>query len=211
MAVEVESQYYLFIPPAVVSFLSNALSPQVDALTLNVSTSPPPPPFHMNVLHDLESAWWIVTWIMFYHTDKALPTEKMQSQLNNYWQAFPGKLGLASHFQFFTQDHLLRAAHNNLSQTYCKECEVFVNLALFLCQHYRQVETPPFCLPLGDEVLQSLYQGFFVAFKKAISESEKLAPIELEPTVQLKRTADPDDPSTHQSRKRMKQAVMMTA
>ncbi|KAF8548265.1 hypothetical protein OG21DRAFT_1423387 [Imleria badia] len=211
MAVEVESQCYLFIPPAVVSSPSNPLSPQADILTLNVSASPSPPPFRMNVLHDVESAWWIVTWILFYHTVKALPTETIQRQLEHYRRAFPGKLGLASRYQFFTQYHLLKAAHSNLSETYRKQCEIFVSLAVFLCDRYRTAETPPFRLPLGHEELHQLYRGFFVAFEKAMSELEKLPPTELEPTVQLKRTADPDDPSTHQSRKRMKQAVMMTA
>ncbi|KAG1717928.1 uncharacterized protein EDB91DRAFT_1305156 [Suillus paluster] len=74
MAVEVESQNYLFLPR--------------HAHCLDQPT------FRMNFLHDIESIWWAFTWILFYHTDTKMANADhsfdAHAQLKEYQVAFPG-------------------------------------------------------------------------------------------------------------------------
>ncbi|KAG2038543.1 hypothetical protein BDR03DRAFT_298783, partial [Suillus americanus] len=85
MAVEVESQSYIFFPH--------------HACHLDR------PSFRMNFLHDIESIWWAFTWIFFYNTD--MDTTNIDhsfdahAQLKEYHKAFPGTVGQTSRHHFF--------------------------------------------------------------------------------------------------------------
>ncbi|KAI5994284.1 hypothetical protein F5J12DRAFT_962663 [Pisolithus orientalis] len=72
MACEVEGQTYLFKPPG---FFDEVYSP----------------PFRFNPLHDMESLWWIQTWILYYHVDQ--PRSQRSSKQEDYSKnLFPGQL-----------------------------------------------------------------------------------------------------------------------
>ncbi|KAG1730422.1 uncharacterized protein EDB91DRAFT_1059502 [Suillus paluster] len=85
MAVEVESQNYLFFPRH---------ARHLDQLSIC-----------MNFLHNIESIWWAFTWILFYHTDtKMVNTDHSfdaHAQLKEYQVAFPGFFGQTSRRDFF--------------------------------------------------------------------------------------------------------------
>ncbi|EGO28868.1 hypothetical protein SERLADRAFT_366534 [Serpula lacrymans var. lacrymans S7.9] len=78
MAVEVDAKCYLFITWGYGEKL--------------LST----PPFRMNGLHDIESVWWILLWVIFYYTDQNHPTVDPGNQRNTLQAIFPGVLGQSS-------------------------------------------------------------------------------------------------------------------
>lgn len=86
MACEVEAQTYLFKP-------STGLPVDADfKLLTNVeSTTQLQVPFRFNPLHDLESLWWILTWILYHHVDK-MDSQPSSGQIACFRQLFPGRL-----------------------------------------------------------------------------------------------------------------------
>ncbi|KAI6000170.1 hypothetical protein F5J12DRAFT_846418 [Pisolithus orientalis] len=75
MACEVEGQTYLFKPPG---FFDKVYSP----------------PFRFNPLHNMESLWWIQTWILYYHVGQ--PHSQQSSKQEDYSKnLFPGQLKVA--------------------------------------------------------------------------------------------------------------------
>ncbi|KAF9240840.1 hypothetical protein BU15DRAFT_73700 [Melanogaster broomeanus] len=80
MACEVEAQAY--------RFLSSSTVTEDDIFKL---VAPPiaQPPFRANPLHDLESSWWILMWVLYYHVDSKTRTPG-QGQEFVYRQYFPG-------------------------------------------------------------------------------------------------------------------------
>ncbi|KAF9236556.1 hypothetical protein BU15DRAFT_49861 [Melanogaster broomeanus] len=80
MACEVEAQKYLFISQR----LELPDDEAMPALTLVAR-----PPFHANPLHDLESSWWILMWVLHYHVDGDT-RESPPKQEATYLEYFPG-------------------------------------------------------------------------------------------------------------------------
>ncbi|KAF8840149.1 hypothetical protein BDN67DRAFT_968957 [Paxillus ammoniavirescens] len=63
MACEVEEQGYLFFPdPPIRSKASLKMR--------HIVPPAPGPPFRANCLHDLESLWWILMWVLHHHVDE---------------------------------------------------------------------------------------------------------------------------------------------
>ncbi|KAG2074902.1 hypothetical protein BDR04DRAFT_1171595 [Suillus decipiens] len=97
MAVEVEHQAYMFTPDKLVS-----VNPH--------DSGPPDPPFRMNFLHDVESVWWALVWIFFYHTT-ATTVGDHSFNANLQWEqfqlAFPGVIGRSSRQNFFANSRKL--------------------------------------------------------------------------------------------------------
>ncbi|KAF8119863.1 hypothetical protein EV363DRAFT_1194704 [Boletus edulis] len=78
MACEVEGQRYLFLSDP-------SMLPEGDGAPI----VPVPPPFRFNPLHDLESWWWIPTWVLHYHVDS--DTQTLPPQHDTIYQCyFPG-------------------------------------------------------------------------------------------------------------------------
>ncbi|KAF9239066.1 hypothetical protein BU15DRAFT_47133 [Melanogaster broomeanus] len=73
MACEVEAQAYLFLD-------------QVLASLSDIKTAPP---FRANPLHDLESLWWVLMWVLHYHVDSET-REPPPKQEATYQLHFPG-------------------------------------------------------------------------------------------------------------------------
>ncbi|KAG1764592.1 hypothetical protein EV702DRAFT_1051270 [Suillus placidus] len=103
MAVEVESQEYLFSP--------------------RHAHHRHQPSFRMNFLHDIESIWWAFTWILFYHTDKKTANADhsfdAHAQLKEYHSAFPGTVGQTSRRDFFLRTGKLQTKLENLLSKTC--------------------------------------------------------------------------------------------
>ncbi|EGO23169.1 hypothetical protein SERLADRAFT_471972 [Serpula lacrymans var. lacrymans S7.9] len=67
------------------------------------------PPFRMNGLHDMESVWWTLIWVLFYYTDQNHPTVDLVNQWNTLQAIFPSVLGRTSRLVFFTKFKLVTA------------------------------------------------------------------------------------------------------
>ncbi|KAE9396579.1 hypothetical protein BT96DRAFT_922045, partial [Gymnopus androsaceus JB14] len=92
MAAETLSHAYLFQPrPRTTSTHRQPLrytpdyKPRKVDVSAPINKKPPPPPFAYNSLHDLESVWWILMYVLFFNEDKAHfspQPEKCQGEMN---------------------------------------------------------------------------------------------------------------------------------
>jgi hypothetical protein len=146
MALEVESQKYLFFPtPDPVPFDTG--------LPLKL-------PFRMNFLHDIESVWWAFTWIFFYHTDTeaANAGHSFDAQWEQFQVAFPGTVGRTSRRDFFND---LRELHMScktvLSKTCFDVCRYIPHFAKALQDGYRKAEANYPSLALDDTLLEDMH------------------------------------------------------
>ena len=90
----------------------------------------------MNYLHDLESQWWAIMWILLYHTDKDSPSGNLYAQLECFNKAFPPAVAQTSRQFFFVASPPRQKAYNTLSTTYNTRCKSVFNLALELKDAY---------------------------------------------------------------------------
>ncbi|KAI6144040.1 hypothetical protein BKA82DRAFT_4179732, partial [Pisolithus tinctorius] len=79
MACEVEAKNYLFKPSKVVP-IDDFSEDDEDKF-----------PFKFNPLHDMESLWWIPTWILYRHVDNA-GDQRSEAQRKWFQKLFPGQL-----------------------------------------------------------------------------------------------------------------------
>ncbi|KAF8841825.1 hypothetical protein BDN67DRAFT_1010350 [Paxillus ammoniavirescens] len=79
MACEVQSQNYHFLQdsPELMDTSKTDTPVQLD------------PPFRANSLHDLESSWWILMWVLHYHVDERTPVLSPEQEIQ-YRKHFPG-------------------------------------------------------------------------------------------------------------------------
>ncbi|KAG1727324.1 hypothetical protein EDB19DRAFT_1857653 [Suillus lakei] len=150
MAVEVESQKYLFYP--------------------RKGYYPNQPSFRMNFLHDIESVWWALTWFFFYHTDATTANAitanattanadhpfNARAQLEEYHLAFPGDR--ASRRDFFTFTGGLRGQLGKLSETCFNVCSPIIpDFADALQNSYEKAEAGFPLLVLDDALLNDMH------------------------------------------------------
>ncbi|KAG1870556.1 hypothetical protein C8R48DRAFT_771007 [Suillus tomentosus] len=139
MAVEVESQSYLFIPR--------------HARRLD------PPSFRMNFLHDIESVWWAFTWIFFYHTDTTTENadHSSDSQWKAYQVAFPGFVCQTSRRDFFVYNRQ-KKLENFLTKTCFNVCgPIIPDFADALIDGYDTAEATFPSLALDDALLNDMH------------------------------------------------------
>ncbi|EGN91666.1 hypothetical protein SERLA73DRAFT_80231 [Serpula lacrymans var. lacrymans S7.3] len=138
MAVEVDAKSYLFI-------------------TQGYSEKPlRPPPFRMNGLHDIESVWWILIWVLFYYTDQNHPTVDSVNQWNTLQAIFPGVLGRTSRHNFFIQ--FLWMDNCEMIAKTCEPVSKFLRqFAYHLQKGYRTAEESITIIKL-DDALESIHR-----------------------------------------------------
>ncbi|KAI9568135.1 hypothetical protein HD554DRAFT_2022465 [Boletus coccyginus] len=152
MAVEVESQRYLFrpqhLPPKGTNHVPN-----------------PIPSFRMNFLHDVESVWWALVWVFFYHTDAVTamagssPSFDADGQWNQFQLAFPGALNQSTREHFFTQPHDLSETCNTVLSPTCRVVsECIPHFAKTLLDGYQKAEAQRSSLVLDDSLLEHVHQ-----------------------------------------------------
>ncbi|KAG2338830.1 hypothetical protein BDR05DRAFT_1003910 [Suillus weaverae] len=168
MALEVESQKYLFLPT-------------LNRLLLDTDLSIDPPPFRMNFLHDIESVWWAFTWIFFYHTDTQTVNagHSFDTQWKAFQLAFPGTVGQISRHHFFTQVIELQVSCKTvLSKTCFDVCHRIPFFALTLQDAYRKAEANYPLLALDDTLLEDIHREAAEFLRDA---QERARDIELRP------------------------------
>ncbi|KAG1880979.1 hypothetical protein F4604DRAFT_1619960 [Suillus subluteus] len=153
MAVEVEYQEYIFLPPT-------SLPP---GRSFRDTSLPPSPPFRMNFLHDIESVWWAYTWIFFYHTDAITANSNNNSDAHAQWRqfqlAFPGAIGRGTRQNFFINIRKLQETCNSiLSDTFLDVCRNIPHFAQALQDSYRTAESKYPLLALDNSLLENIHR-----------------------------------------------------
>jgi len=196
MALEVEYQQYLFLPEG----------SQVLPLDPPSPSSICEPPFHMNLLHDLESLWWGAIWILFYHTDADSPAENLDAQLRYFNQAFPRAIAEGSRQNFFTKFPQFLAAYGTLSATYRSKCAAVLRLGVVLRKFYEKVEKSFPLLLIDDNLLQDVHKEVLDAYSDALTQLND-SNIRLQPLHELQETKrNLDDSPTHRAAKKVRRA-----
>jgi hypothetical protein len=136
MAIEVDSQDYLFCPRR------ETIGPN-----FTLQATPRLPQFRSNGLHDLESAWWIAVFILFCHRDKSEEeqwlepeTKQADEQLLVVQQMFPRVLGSTSRYKIFSERNIFSDAVNLLPSRFIKAGLKLNTARYLLVERYEQAE-----------------------------------------------------------------------
>ncbi|KAG2099618.1 uncharacterized protein F5147DRAFT_839417 [Suillus discolor] len=165
MAIEVERQKYIFQPRSTAS-----------GRTLRATNLPPPPPFRMNFLHDIESVWWAYTWIFFYHTDTITANSHdsfdVDAQLRQYQLAFPGAISQETRRDFFTRiTELQRTCESVLSDRCLDVCHNIGHFASTLQDSHEKAEKKYPSLMLDDSLREDMHAKAAEYFDDAQKEA----------------------------------------
>ncbi|KAJ3830886.1 hypothetical protein F5878DRAFT_521849, partial [Lentinula raphanica] len=95
-----------------------------------------PPSFSHNPLHDLESIWWILVYILFFNDDKASPPKISKTRQEKMDELFHGKLEATGRLVFLMEPAHLDKAKGYLSPSFAPAIEVLKELALLLTAAY---------------------------------------------------------------------------
>ncbi|KAJ3976622.1 hypothetical protein EV361DRAFT_258153 [Lentinula raphanica] len=113
-----------------------SFEPQIDTETPVVSGKTSHPSFSHNPLHDLESIWWILVYVLFFNDDACKPSENSKTRQERMDELFHGTLEIARRLLFLTQSAHLDEAKGYLSPSFAPAIEVLKELALLLTAAY---------------------------------------------------------------------------
>ncbi|KAJ3763536.1 hypothetical protein EV360DRAFT_33428 [Lentinula raphanica] len=98
------------------------------------------PSFSHNPLHDLESIWWILVYVLFFNDDACKPSQDPETRQEKMNELFHGKLETAGRFLFLTQPAYLEKAKGYLSPSFAPAIEALKESALLLSAAYQKSE-----------------------------------------------------------------------
>ncbi|KIK81935.1 hypothetical protein PAXRUDRAFT_154886, partial [Paxillus rubicundulus Ve08.2h10] len=126
MACEVELQQYLFLTAVPIPM---SQTPSVLPLAQL--------PFRANSLHDLESLWWILMWVIHYHVDKCSPT-LAPGHKTLYQKHFPGPNCTLGQTRLMSL--MLDVENPSLPIAFAQAIQMANNFCLMLRQSYEYTE-----------------------------------------------------------------------
>ncbi|KAJ3724787.1 hypothetical protein C8R42DRAFT_662645 [Lentinula raphanica] len=181
--------------------------PQIDTETPVVSGKTSHPSFSHNPLHDLESIWWILVYILFFNDDACKPSENSKTRQERMDELFHGTLEIARRLLFLTQSAHLDEAKGYLSPSFAPAIEVLKELALLLTAAYytseQQYNTTQkiddegfkihsrFWKSLTSKLLNSLWGITLVPVKDDGKKRTNPGPPETEPPAKRSHTSVP--------------------
>ncbi|KAG1829965.1 hypothetical protein EV424DRAFT_1343856 [Suillus variegatus] len=153
MAIEIEYQEYFFLPRASLPPASTSLDADLPLL----------PPFRMNFLHDIESVWWVYTWIFFYHTDTITANSNNSFDVHAQWRqfqlAFPDAIFQGTRLNFFTQIRGLQWTCKSILSDRCSNvCKNIPHFAQTLQDSCETAESKYPLLALDDSLLEDMHR-----------------------------------------------------
>lgn len=152
MPIEVESLRYRFLP----------LIPRTEDKS----------PFHYNPLHDMESIWWIGSWIFFCHRDKPIQSDTdLQAAMQDVQLLFPWTLKSFSGFDKFSGQKDFQDGFNPLPTsflTHAKQLEK-VRVVLLTCHAAAEADTK-----LNEAAFANIHADFTSLMEDAEAESQDL-------------------------------------
>ncbi|KAI5981469.1 hypothetical protein EDC04DRAFT_2916514 [Pisolithus marmoratus] len=150
MACEVEAQKYLFGEHDLIIPYGTTFNP----------------PFRFNPLHDMESIWWIPTWVLYYHVDQD-GSQVSTSQLAWFNDLFPGRLN--SRFSTFSARMVYQVLPTPFHRA-AHEIEI-MHQKLIKAYTNSEKEMPPAKEPAYTEPLENLHSSFTQYFTSAVEYS----------------------------------------
>ncbi|KAJ3768087.1 hypothetical protein FB446DRAFT_651015, partial [Lentinula raphanica] len=100
-------------------------------------------PFSYNPLHDLESVWWIIVYILFFDEDEVCPCRNPESCQTMMNELFHGQLEFGSRLFFLrdmSQGHMV-AVEKCLSSSFAPAVKLLAALASILVDAYEDSES----------------------------------------------------------------------
>ncbi|KAF9069414.1 hypothetical protein BDP27DRAFT_726280 [Rhodocollybia butyracea] len=104
------------------------------------SASKDAPTFAYNPLHDLESVWWLIVYVLFFNDDVNSPSSKPEDRQNNMSRLFHGRMNDIQRFSFLKTNNQLRAAKSYLSSTFGPALTILEDLSSILTTAYEASE-----------------------------------------------------------------------
>jgi hypothetical protein len=163
MACEAIALRYLFyqheVPPTTKRPKSRVLR------RLNIQNKPASPDdpdtdgavFAYNALHDLESVWWILIWVLFFNEDKAHPSPNRNDRQAGMDLFFNGEMQITTRFPLFKDYRQLQEVAQYMSPTFAPAFTILSNLSRNLNRAYQLAETNyPDIEPLAYENIHVL-------------------------------------------------------
>lgn len=170
MSIEVESQRYLFLRLPVTADI---------------------PFFYHNSLHELESVWWLATWVLLFHYPRTKAASgNLESQRTTLRNVFPRVVGSAQRHQFLTSGYqqfgtgTTKILHADV-QSYGEELQILCRklLASYVAFEACLAEPDPqrFIDNFPKEMLGGIHAAFELTFKamadKLANDDVKLTPL----------------------------------
>ncbi|KAJ3830484.1 hypothetical protein F5880DRAFT_786438 [Lentinula raphanica] len=166
-----------------------------------------PPSFSHNPLHDLESIWWILIYVLFFNDDACNPSQDSETRQEKMNELFHGKSEATGRFLLLIQSAYLNEAKGHLSPSFAPAIETIKALALLLTAAYQKSEKQynmtgkiddkcfeihrRFCKLLTSKLLNSLCGITLVPVKDDGKKRTNLGPPETESPAKRSRTSVP--------------------
>ncbi|KAJ3748344.1 hypothetical protein DFH05DRAFT_1472306 [Lentinula detonsa] len=160
-------------------------------------------PFHHNPLHDLESVWWIIIYILFFNDHEESLSPAPEARQHQMERLFDGQLENMARFTFLKDPHGLREAKQYLCSNFCDALDLLENFRTYLKTAYRKSEkTYPQEIDhthffIHNSLLKSVLQN--PAYMERLS-SIKLVPVKV---TALKRKDDTEQDGRPSKRSRI--------
>ncbi|KAJ4472966.1 hypothetical protein J3R30DRAFT_3338776 [Lentinula aciculospora] len=100
----------------------------------------PPVPFAYNPLHDLESVWWIINYVIFFNDDESNSSNDPSRRQRKMHELFHGRLDVNGREVFLRDFHRLPHAEKYLSLSFAPALEIIMDLAEILTTAYTNSE-----------------------------------------------------------------------
>ena len=167
MAAEVMELEFLFRPSRKLNVsLSTMLSAPIDKSFR--APRPEPAPFHYNAIHDIESAWWIGLWMLFFHKPRGHSESSRSARIrrDETNQIFSGPLYGAGKLLYLKQpEYFFKSTLEWISDECLDAVEVFEDVRTLLLEVYHNLEkTFPDGLSKLSDKAQVHQNGHHVAF-----------------------------------------------
>lgn len=125
-------------------------------------------PFSYNAIHDIESAWWVGIWMLFFHVPKG-HTESSQISRKRKDETdwlFPGTFNFARRLEMFQYRHTFSLSTEEwIPEEFLPASRVFDHVRLWILNFYRNLEkTFPDGLAKLSEKAQAHSDGHHDAF-----------------------------------------------
>ncbi|KAJ3996012.1 hypothetical protein F5050DRAFT_1822131 [Lentinula boryana] len=174
-------------------------------------------PFSYNPLHDLESIWWIIVYVLYFNDDQCSPSQDSMCRQNKMNELFHGRLDVTNRLLFLRDSGRLPDAKKYLSPSFTPALKLLVQLAELLTSAYERSEKSypmkiddqyfiihdDFLEPLlSEEYVGPLSTITLVHVKESSKKRTNTTPPEMERATKRSRTSATNDLNGANSRQR---------
>ena len=156
MPIEVESLEYRFLP-----------------LIQSMEDDSEDMPFYYNPLHDMESIWWIGSWILFCHRDKSIQSDAdlqaAQHQIQDVQLLFPRTLKSFDRFDKFSKKKKFQDGFHSLPKSFLTHAKQLEKVRVTLIRRYAEAEAGT---ELNEDTFANIHEDFTSLMEDADADAE---------------------------------------